>query len=482
MKRFSTQQRASLTLDELESRWCPAIADLAVTNSDGFIEVLDGTTFTPIITVTNNGPEAANAVAIVDYFPTIPFTNITWTATAAGGAFLPLASGFGSISVVATLPVGGSVTFTVRVSTLVRGNGEFVHTAVAAHAAVPPTGTSDADPNPANNSATDATLIGHRFVPDSSIASRLYATGSDAGTPGDVRVYDSATGQLKYSFQPFGATFHGGVRVSTGDVTGDGRDDVVVGAGPGAGPHVKVYEGFDLRELASFFAFDPGFTGGVYVAAARFNVPGPGFSRLIPGHVVVGAGAGADPHVTVFRVENGHASSDTFLASFLAYDAGFRGGVRVGAGNVDGQPGDELITGAGPGGLPHVKVFNRDGAMTASFLAYAARFAGGVYVTAGNTDGVAGNEIVTGAGAGSHVKIFTTGDGTEKASFFAIPGFNGEARVAVTDRDGDGSDDLVLGVGPGAGPHVRIVSGLSLLSLDSFFAYDAAFAGGVFVG
>ena len=58
----------------------------------------------------------------------------------------------------------------------------------------------------------------------------------------------------------------GGVFVGAGDVTGDGVADVITGAGPGGGPHVRVFDGATGAEVASFFPFPPAFTGGALVA------------------------------------------------------------------------------------------------------------------------------------------------------------------------------------------------------------------------
>jgi hypothetical protein len=49
------------------------------------------------------------------------------------------------------------------------------------------------------------------------------------------------------------------------DVNGDGKADIVTGAGPSAGPHVKVFRATDLLLLDSFFATAASFTGGVFV-------------------------------------------------------------------------------------------------------------------------------------------------------------------------------------------------------------------------
>ena len=64
----------------------------------------------------------------------------------------------------------------------------------------------------------------------------------------------------------------GGVYVSAYDFDADGFDDIITGAGPGGGPHVKVFHGAKVSQgpdaaiLRSFFPFDPVFLGGVNVS------------------------------------------------------------------------------------------------------------------------------------------------------------------------------------------------------------------------
>jgi hypothetical protein len=327
-------------------------------------------------------------------------------------------------------------------------------------------------------------------------AASCTVAGCGAGGAPLVNLYD-AQGALVASFLAYAPSFTGGVSVAVADVNGDGVPDVITGAGAGGGPHVKVFDGTklwmtgtdgelaDAALLASFYAYTPTFTGGVNVAAG--DIDGDGKAD-----VITGAGAGGGPHVKVFD-----AARFKETASFFAYDAGFHGGVNVAAGDVTGDGKADVVTGAGAGGGPHVKAF--DGAALAeggaaaaaalaapakSFFAYDKSFAGGVSVAVGDVTGAGHADIVTGAGAGGapHVKAFDAASLAEVASFYAYDArFVGGVDVATV-RPGSGAMDIVAAAGPGGGSMVKSFSTPGPTEVGSVSAFDPAFLGGVFVG
>src|SRR5262245_49984430 len=193
-----------------------------------------------------------------------------------------------------------------------------------------------------------AIMMAALVVPAAAAPGNLVAVGCGFGC-GEVRVYDArgvqsggGLGTLLVSFNPFGDAFRGGVRVAMGDTRGTGQADVIVGAGRLGGPHVKVFDGAQLLqgnvvEVASFFAFTNQFRGGVFVAAGKFD-PAPGLQ------VVVGAGGGGGPNVRIFKIGTGPGfvggaqQISGPLGSFFAFDQSFHGGVRVAAANFSGSP------------------------------------------------------------------------------------------------------------------------------------------------
>src|SRR5438093_1322251 len=276
--------------------------------------------------------------------------------------------------------------------------------------------------------AFDPSFAGGVFVAGGDVngdGSADIIVGTDTGSS-QVKVFDGATGAVIASFFAY-TGFTGGVRVGAGDISGDGAADIITGTGPGAaGGNVKVFDGVTGALIRNFLAFDPSFTGGVFVAGGDVNGGGSA-------DIIVGTDTGSS-QVKVFDGATG-----AVIASFFAY-TGFTGGVRVGAGDISGDGAADIITGTGPGAAGgNVKVFDGvTGALIRNFLAFDPSFTGGVFVAGGDVNGGGSADIIVGTDTGSsQVKVFDGATGAVIASFFAYTGFTGGVRVGAGDISGD---------------------------------------------
>ena len=288
----------------------------------------------------------------------------------------------------------------------------------------------------------------------------IFAVGAGPGGTPRVKVYDSTSGALIADFFAFEPTFNGGVNVAVGDVNGDGFADVIVGAGAGGGPRIRVLNGAAIRTqglnynpsnpggvIADFFAFESTQRGGAYVASGNFAGTVGGFDD-----VVIGAGPGGGPRVRILDGQQiaqqgqnftSNGQNDT-IADFFAFESSFRNGVVVAA----SPPGTGLTTvfaNSPPGAFPPATQF--------STLAVAPGFGGAPRVRVLRGDAIAMQGLnYTSLGTNDTIADFFAGSPASRAGLF----------IAMGDIDKDGYPDLITGAGPGDPAEVQIFNGQAM--------------------
>jgi hypothetical protein len=294
----------------------------------------------------------------------------------------------------------------------------------------------------------------------------MFLTAPGNGESPDVHVYDGAGNQLS-AFQ--GNAAHTGARLAAGDVNGDLKADYITATGPGVASQVVV-RSQDGTVLGSFSPYGA-FGGGVYVAAG--DVDGDTKAEII-----TGAGEGGGPHVIVWNFDNGQATPEM---SFFAYDASFRGGVRIAAADLTGSTKADIITATGPGGGPHVRVWDVGSGAPVEFAgwyAYAASWTGGVNVAAGEIDGT--RTVITGVGPGGgpHVRLFSTHGELTKEWYAYDANFQGGVNVALSTPVGGDLGHVIVAPASWGGPHIKAMTSNGA-TIGQFFAYATSRINGV---
>jgi len=346
--------------------------------------------------------------------------------------------------------------------------------------------------------ATDPSVVvgaGRGFEP----RVQIFNEGGTAMLPGD--------GFLAYS-----RNFLGGVSATLADSNLDGTYDQIVTCPVGGGAEVRVWDiaqlvatGGQNGILQDFFAFDPSFQGGGYVASG--DIDGDGVADI-----VVGAGASVidfnndgvpdavftsniGPFVKAFDGNN----VATTLMNYQAYNGGYFGGVRVALGDLGGDNGlvpgtdntfrnggfagshfagtSEIVTAPGIGGGADIKIWSFVGALQADQLgeifpeqSYGTNYRVGTTVAVGFFTGniddqnFAYADISLGADAGGGPRIIS---------------FRFDGALAPDQQHGYHYvfANEVVPSAPGEPPDPAPVD--PNYPLTSFFAYSSTFPGGV---
>lgn len=127
-----------------------------------------------------------------------------------------------------------------------------------------------------------------------------------ADNNGEVRIVEQ-DGTIRAGWRPY-ASFRGTISVAIGDLDGDGLREVATGAGPGGGPHVRVFKTDGIPWRGGWFAFDARERGGVFVAIADMDKDGAA-------ELMTGSGEGTIPRIRLWRAKTGEVIRELTLGT-----------------------------------------------------------------------------------------------------------------------------------------------------------------------
>lgn len=280
-----------------------------------------------------------------------------------------------------------------------------------------------------------------------------------------VKVIDKNTGAVLSQFYAYEPSFKGGVRLATGDMTGDGIDEIIVAPGRGRAPEVRVFTqaGVELMQFRTM-AYASNFTGGVEVAVGDIDGNGTNDLVTVPtsgvtqARVFYNTPAAADPLPNA-PSRSFNVFPSTFLggADVVVADMGtFNNGTVVNANVPDGK--SEIIIGNGPGMRSTVYVYDMTGAtpkVVDTILPFSNTFKGGVTLDAARINGDMIPDLIVAAGNGgnSAVQVYSgiVNDAVDQllTSFFAFNNTttpNAPVHTTTLDSNNDGIADAIVAV------------------------------------
>lgn len=288
--------------------------------------------------------------------------------------------------------------------------------------------------------------------------------------PGEVSVWKSDFTE-RDRFRAFDAAHKFGGNLASYDLDKDGEPELIVGAGEGSAPYVKVFSlNGELKK--SFLAYEKEFLGGVRVAAGDTDRDGNA-------EIITSPGPGRAPTVRRFDRDGNFKSPN----GFDAYHPAFQGGVHLAVGDVNGDGADEIVTTPGAGGGPHVRIFNGSFESLGDLFAFDAGMRDGITPAIIRVPG--GTEIAISVESWERpaVRRYVLRDGIMHLvrEFLAFDeNWKHGVTIEAVDIDGDGLDEIAAHGNGESVPELRILSREGAI-IAKYMIHDPIYRGGLSV-
>ncbi|MBU4360571.1 L,D-transpeptidase [Patescibacteria group bacterium] len=274
-----------------------------------------------------------------------------------------------------------------------------------------------------------------------------------------LKIYNAQTLALEKSIPLFNSVR--GYSISTIDLGGDGQSEILIGAGPGEKPWVKILRS-DGSVINSFLVYAENFLGGVEVQGCDFDADGRG-------EILTGARSKGGAHVRIFD----GFGKPKINSGFFAFQNNLGHGAQITCADINGDKKDEIVVVGNEDGQKQIKIFNSFGNLlktkninfSAKNLSLSAIDLGG--------DGI--EEILIAGGLGDEPKVqIYRGDLSLVNEFLVYAqNFLNGTRVIGGDVDKDQKGEIITLPGIGGNPHLRFFNGYGKEKItDKSFVFD----------
>jgi subtilisin family serine protease len=268
-------------------------------------------------------------------------------------------------------------------------------------------------------------------------ASVKYILSAPAGYEPRIWLLDNL-GNVVRNFLALAPGFRGGLNISSGDIDSDGRMEIIVGAGAGGGPHIRI---FDLKGVLKnqFFALDKSYRGGAITAV---GLDAEGKNRIF----IFGRSDGA-PAVGIYDSDGGLLKTIAFSGKIKTISA-----FAIGDVNRDGVA-EMIFSEKG-----RIKVFDINGGLLSDFVAIG-KYAGNVNLAVGDLNADGWFEILVSKKSGDGLIYTYNYKGKQLSPIFRAYRGTSAANISSGDRNSDGRYEVIVAPAGKISAELKILDG-----------------------